>query len=199
VSTLRLNLIVMVVVIVLATGFVFGLLIPRQKELDHRRGELADKVAAVQSEQRKVGNISDLYESILEMDGKTRDFRMRLPEERRLSEFVNEVCGNLREHDINDYFPQQKPARRLEETRLPDTLQLARGIVVLPVSFTFETGFTTLFDALNGIESLPRLSHVESMKLVNDETQPGRLNVELVLHTYYQPNLSDVPLVTDGK
>lgn len=187
-SILKLNLIVVTLVLTLTAGFVLVLLIPGLETLEQRREALDKEIAEVQGKQQMVGNVSDLYASILKMDEEMSDFRKRLPAERRFGEFVNDVCESLMDRGINDYFPQQKPARYLDGTKLPDQLKRARNTVILPVSFSFETDFNTLFEFLKCIDSLPRLSHVESMQVVNEETQPGRISVEMVLHTYNNPD-----------
>ena len=187
-SILKLNLIVIAVVMVLTVGFVFVLLIPGLEDLRQRRKVLDQEIVRVQGKQQMVGNVSDLYASILEMDEEMSDFRKRLPAERRFGDFVNDVCENLMDRGINDYFPQQRPAKHLDGTRLPGFLKAARNTVILPVSLSFETDFNTLFEFLEGIDLLPRLSHVESMQVVNAETQPGRISVEMVLHTYNNPD-----------
>lgn len=188
VSILKLNLIVVAVVLAMTAGFVLGLLIPGMEDLEERRAKLAEEVARVQSKQKEVGNVSELYASIVEMDEKTHDFRKRLPAERRFGEFINDVCETLRSCNINDYFPQQKAAKRLDAAKLPASLQRAAGTVILPVSISFETRFTTTFEFLKGVGSLPRLSRVTSLKLVNSENRPGRVSVEMMLDTYHHPD-----------
>ncbi|MBN2560683.1 MAG: type 4a pilus biogenesis protein PilO [Phycisphaerae bacterium] len=184
---LKMNLIVVTIVVALTAGFVFGLLIPGSRDIEKVRGEVAEEVAAVRADQQRVGNVSELYASIMEMDERMRDFRKRLPADRQFGEFLNDLSENLKKSDINDYVVQPRRALRLDETRLPETLQLAKGTIILPVRLSFETSFTKLFEFLKNVEALPRLFHVEDVKVVNDEVQPGEVRVEILLHTYHYP------------
>ena len=186
-TTLKLNVTVVAIVLVLTSAFVFGLLMPGVGRLREARAELAEKVTKVETDQQQVGDASDLYASILQMDEKTRDFRKRLPAERQFGEFLNDLSDNLEASGIEDYSVQPRPAQVLDQTKLPASLKLTEGTVLLPVVVSFEGDFGGLFEFLRGIESLPRLSHVETLRLVNDEKRPGRVAVELTLCTYHHP------------
>ena len=187
-STMKLNLIIVGVVVTLTAGFAAGLLIPGVRDLDQARQEVADKLAVVQTEQQQVGNVSELYSSILQMDVQLTDFRKRLPEDRQFGEFLNDLSENLKRNQIDEYIVQPRPARPLDETKLPADRKLAKDTVILPVSVAFETSFTKLFEFLKSMEAMPRLYHVESLKVVNDEQRPGTVKVELGLQTYHRPS-----------
>jgi Tfp pilus assembly protein PilO len=72
--------------------------------------------------------------------------------------------------------------------RLPANLAIAKGTTLLPVSVSFEGTLAQIVDFQRRMETLPRLSLVESMKLTNDETHPGVLRVDLLLLTYCRPS-----------
>jgi Tfp pilus assembly protein PilO len=187
-STLKINLLVMAVALVLSAGFVFGLLVPGLTELKQCHAEIATLQSDVRKDQKKLGDVSRLYASILEMDDEMRDFRAQLPVERRFGQFLNDLSENLEACSISNYVVQPKPARKVEGEDLPDEFKLAEGTRILEVSISFSGGFDQLFNFLDGISSLPRLSHVESMKVVNDEKHPGRVDVEMIVHAYHQPD-----------
>lgn len=186
-TAVRLNLVVVGTVVVVTAGFAVGLLIPGLRELDRARAEVTGKVSAVQAQQQQVGNVSELYGTIQEMDRQLADFRTRLPEDRQFGEFLNELSENLKRNQIEEYVVQPRLARFLDESKLPADLALAKGTIVLPVNVSFETSFTRLFDFLKGMQAVPRLHHVESMSVVNDEQQPGLIRVEIELLTYHRP------------
>lgn len=186
-SIFKLNLIAVGVVVALTAGFAFGLLVPGVRRLDHTRQNLTQQAAAVETDQQTVGNVSDVYAAILRINEQMADFQKRLPQDRQFGEFLNEISDHLKKSDIQEYSVQPRPARQVEETKLPEELKLAKGTVILPVSLSFETSFTKLFEFLKSLQAMPRLFHVESMSLLNDETQPGRVRVEMVLQTYHRP------------
>jgi Tfp pilus assembly protein PilO len=183
----RLNLIVIAIVFVLTLAFGAGLLVPGLKDWDRTCKDVAGRIDSVRAEQQKVGNVSELYASVLRMDAQLADFRKRLPEDRQFGEFLNDLSENLKRNQIQEYVIQPRPAVQLDEARLPPDLKLAKGMVILPVSVSFESSFTRLHEFLRSMEALPRVSHVESLKVLNDEQQPGQVNVELVLQTYHRP------------
>jgi Tfp pilus assembly protein PilO len=184
VNQLKLNITAVALVIILTSAFVLGLVRPGLKELHACHTEIADKQAVVHAEQDRLGNVGDLYESILRLDEAMRGFRVRLPVERRFGEFLNDLSEHLKRCKIDDYVVQPRPALRLDESKLPESVKLAAGMTILPVNISFRSSFVQLFDFLGGIESLTRLSHVESIKVGNDEQHPGEVNVEMTLHTY---------------
>jgi Tfp pilus assembly protein PilO len=188
VNMLKLNIGAALLVIALTAAFVAGLVRPGLKQLSTCQAEITARQAAVRAEQERLGNVGGLYASVLELDEGMRDFRVRLPAERRFGEFLSDLSDNLKKCKIDDYVVQPKPALLVEEGKVPDALKLAGGTAILPVSISFRGSFVQLFDFLTGLESLPRVSHVESIRVVNDEQHPGDVSVEMTLHTYQHPD-----------
>jgi len=186
-STRKLNLIVLICGVVLTAGFVFGLLAPGIRESRRRQVSLHEKLREVAAEQQQVGNVSELYASIVELDEKLRGHRRRLPTERQFGAFLSSLSDTLKSVGVDQYVVQPRPEQQLDEARLPDRLKILRGIMILPVRVSFEGTFSQVFDFLKAVEELPRLSQLESMKLVNDQTGAGRLRAEILLHSYHRP------------
>lgn len=187
-SVLKLNLIVITVVVAMTGAFVFSLLKPGLGMLEQRRADLVHEIAMAEAAQRALGSVGNLYASLMEMDEKVADFRKRLPAKRKFGEFLNGISENLKQSRIYGYSVQPKPALHLDESRLEASMPLAKGAIVLPVNISFEGRFTKLFGFLERMAAMSRLSHVASISLENDESQPGRVSVEMTLHTYYQPD-----------
>jgi hypothetical protein len=64
---------------------------------------------------------------------------------------------------------------------------------VQPVLVQCEGGFPGLFEALHGMEQMPRLSRVASLKVTADPKRPGRVKVEMLLDTFFLPAAPPVP------
>lgn len=186
-STAKMNLAVLSAVLVLTAGFVFGLLVPGYDRLKTRRAEIEVAAARVKSDQGHVGNIGNIYKSILELDRETSDYRERLPSERRFGEFLNILSDNLKEVRIDDYVVQLRNPRGLEPESLPPQLKLAAGTTILAVNVKFDTKFERLFEFLKVVEELPRVTQVEAMQLASVDEQSNEIHVELLLHTYFHP------------
>jgi Tfp pilus assembly protein PilO len=187
-STSRANLVVLSAVLVLAAVFTFCFFIPGSRKLAQRRSEISSLASDVQSNQQAVGDISAIYAEIQRLDAEMRDFREHIPDERRFGEFLSSLSDILKAEGIENYAVQPQLERPLGETDVPCPAAIARDTVVLPVGITFESSFTQLFNFLTRVERLARLSHVDRVLLGGIEQNPGHVQVELVLHTYYKPH-----------
>jgi Tfp pilus assembly protein PilO len=194
-SIRRLNVIVVGSVLGLTALFLAALLLPGVRDLRRQRARIGEELQAVAARQQEVGHVGELYASNLEMERQVREQRRQLPADRQFGEFLNALSESLRRRKIGQYVVQPGPEQTLDEARLPDPLRVAAGTAILPVRISFEGSFAQVFDFLKDVEDLPRLSHVESMKVRNDEHGPGRVRAEIVLHTFHQPGAAPAAAV----
>ncbi|MCG8406514.1 MAG: type 4a pilus biogenesis protein PilO [Phycisphaerales bacterium] len=187
-SLFRINLIVLVTVLISTAAFAWGLLLPGLDEFRATHNKIDIELKRLEENQRAAGNISDLYASIVRLNEEMSNFRKRLPAERKFGEFLNDLSLCLERAKIEHYNIQPHQAQEVAPDKLPDELELAVNTTVLPVSVSFEGSFTGVFDFLTRLESLERLTHVESLNVVNNENRPGWVKVEIVLHTYHRPD-----------
>lgn len=185
-NRLRANLMVMVAVLVLATGFAFGLLVPGTKDLKKRRAEIGARLDEVRTEQETLGNMTELSVAIVNLEKQMRDFREKLPEERQFGEFLAAVSRAFENAGVRDYRVEPMPEMGLDKSRLPKSLSAARDTCILPVEVAFTGRFAQMVDALSALERLKRIFHVESLEVRNDEASPGRVKVRCILHTYHR-------------
>lgn len=143
-STAKMNLAVLVTVLALTAGFVFGLLVPGIGQLKSKRAEIDYALAEVSSDQMRVGDIGDVYRQIVELDREMSDYREKLPSDRRFGEFLSNLSDSLKEVRIDDYVVQPRNARRLEADSLPRELKLTAGTTILAVNIKFNTDFERL-------------------------------------------------------
>ncbi|RIK66400.1 MAG: hypothetical protein DCC65_09660 [Planctomycetota bacterium] len=183
-SAARMNLAVTAVVVAISAAFGLGAVRPGLKELEDRRAKLDAEAMKVREQQAGVGDIGRLYAAIVDLDRAMQDFRSRLPADRQFGEFLNAIAENIRSSGIEDYIVEPQSPRRIDESKLPEDLEIVKGTTVLPVRVAFECGFGPALEFLDRMENLTRLSHVESLRMVNLEEQPGRVRVEVTLHTY---------------
>jgi|CXWL01.1.fsa_nt_gi Tfp pilus assembly protein PilO len=184
-SPLRLNIMVIGAVVLLVGGFTFGLLMPGVKDLKASQAQAIEGLTRVKEGQSTIGNVSEIYEAILKMDQETKGFSRRLPNDRQFGEFLNEVSGCLKKSGIIDYSLAPQSPMTLDETQLSGDLKAARDIAILPVGISFRGKFSQVFELLDCLEHLERLSQVEKMSVINEEKRPGSVRIDLVLHTYY--------------
>lgn len=183
----KMNLAAAGVVVVLGTAFALGFLRPGVRRLEAARADAAQQVERVREKQAALGSVSDLYSSILDLGRQMFDFRKRLPSDRQFGEFLNYLSDSFRRCKIENYVVEPKPALLIDDSSVPEDLTLLAGTTVLPVRIEFQTDFPSMVKFLNRLEKNTRLSHVESISLVNDELKPGSVKADMVLHTYFHP------------
>ena len=118
-------------------------------------------------------------------------FRRKLPAERKLGEFLNDLSRCLKDSGITDYIIQPRQAIETDVSELPPGFDLAAGTTILPVSISFESSFELAFAFLSRLEALERLTHLKSIEWLNDERHVGRITTAIVLHTYHRPRIED--------
>ena len=200
-SEFRLNLIVVLMVALITIAFAFGVMFPGFREHDRRAAEVAVLAARVEEEQRRIGSVSETYTAILELERAMRGFRERVPAERRFGEFLSTLSECLKSAGVDDYVVKPTPARRIDADRLPADLQQIRGATILPVHVAFAGRLARCFEFVRRVESLTRTTGVESMTLRADKADSPELSMEVVIHTYFKPEVFDPPLqseVADG-
>ena len=182
----KLNYIVVASVVLLSAAFGGALVRPGMNDLDARYDAVREKMDVVETKQAEVGDVSRLYAAIQELDRAIEDYDVRLPRERDFGPYLEGITHSLRANNIPDYIVQPRTALSVDAELLPKDLALARGTMILPVQVSFRGSFESLFGFLDGLESMDRLSHVQTMELTNTESDPGQVSVSLVVYTYYQ-------------
>lgn len=186
-SVFRLNVMVVGLVIVSTGAFAWGWLLPGMDDLRDRHDQIATELEALQKQQRSVGDVGSLYQSIVGLSEEMSNFERRLPTKRRIGEFRHDLTQCLEGSGIRYYRPKELPAVEADPQRLPEHLRQAARTVILPIRVSFTSAFSDVFEFLKCVEDLERLSHVESVEMENDEGNPGSVRVQIVLHTFHRP------------
>lgn len=184
----KLNTLVVITMLSITGLFVGALLVPGLKELQRRRAEIHERVEEVKTTQAHIGHVSDIYTEITALDQRTCNFRTRLPADRQFGEFLRSLSDELRRLGVEQNTVQPRAEEHLEPTLLPADLKLAGTTRILPVQVSFDSNFSQVFEFLKSVEDLPRLSHVESIDITNDEHSPSHVHAEIMLITYYHPD-----------
>jgi len=193
----RLNIITILVVLLMSSGFVFGLLMPGARQMQNLREAIAAEQQGVAMRQAEVGDISGLYQQLVELSDDVSTFRERLPADRRLGEFLNNLSDAMSQTGITDFHVQPLPATRVSSEDLPPRLKLAEGTGILPVQIGFRADFQKAFELLGAIELLPRLAYVERLDVEAEDELTGRLSVTMVVQAFHHNHeqlIGDVPV-----
>ncbi len=185
-SLLKVNLAVLLTVLASTTAFAFGLLLPGMEDLRLKERQIDSALEKVRVAQSAVGDVSELYSSILSLNEEMSSFRKKLPAERQFGEFLNALSQCLERSGISDYNIQPKQAETLNAESMPEKLKLAAGTTILPVSVIFEARFGNVFEFLDCVESIDRIVHLDSITLSNHSENPGWIRAEIELQTYHR-------------
>lgn len=60
-------------------------------------------------------------------------------------------------------------------------------VIELPVELTFSGQSQLVFGFVERIENMPRLIHVDSLRIARDATQKGQVNASVKLRTFFSP------------
>lgn len=185
-NSARLNLAFVAIVLISAGGFAVGMVVPGWRELESERDRIGVELDQAQQAQAAVSDMTAMYSNVLQL--KEREFQLweRIPVEPRVSEFANGLVKSLATLGITQSDIQQELAKNVDETKLPETLRLASNITVLPMTIKFDANFNQVAQFLDAIAAMPRLVHVDDLRLQNNESKPGRLRVAIVLHAYHR-------------
>src|SRR5262245_50370743 len=160
-SPVKLNVIIISVVLGICAIFSFCFMLPGTKSLSAKEKEVSGEIEQVRNKQIELGNVSELYSSIQEMDQQMKDFREKLPPDKAFGEFLRDVSENLKKEGIDDFVVQPRQPLRIDETHLPPAFDAVKGTVILPVGLQFETSFEKVFSFLASMDELTRISNVE--------------------------------------
>ncbi|MEE8170885.1 MAG: type 4a pilus biogenesis protein PilO [Phycisphaerae bacterium] len=180
-------------VLVLTGAFVWYALSPGASRLKVARADLRAKLQDIQAENERLADLERLDTEVAALRRRTQDFETRIPDEHGLGEFLRDLATILESNGLEKYTFQPRPAYPVLPEQLPNALHdVAAALRVQPVVVQFEGDFESLYAGLRMLEELPRLSHVETMKLSGDAERPGRIKVEMTLRTFFRATRGDI-------
>ncbi len=180
----KLNAIFVTAIVIAAGAFSIGLVFPGLKELEQERNRISEELSQAAGIQRQVGDISSLYQDLMDLREREKALWYEVPPEPRLGQLLNQLSKCVLATGVEKYDIQPDMPRDVDPARLPDQLRLASNLTVQPVVLKFEGKFGQFLQLLEEIKKLERLVRVDTMKILNNESKPGVLSIELVLHAY---------------
>lgn len=184
-STKRLNVTTILVVVALSAGFLFGLMLPGERRLSALQASIAQEQAQVARQQAEVGNVSEVYLQLQALAGRLKTFRRQLPSDRRVGEFLNDLSDTMTRTGITEFQVQQLPATRVMSNDLPENMKQVNGTGVQPVRISFRSDFRKAFELLGAIEKLARLAYVEQFEVKVEDEFSGVVSVTMVVQAFH--------------
>lgn len=198
-SPMRLNILFVVIVTILTGGFTAGVLLPGLRELGNARKEVTDAADRTRQAQVSAGEESAVYQAILDLENELAESRRHIPAERQFGEFLNDVSEALRSLEVADYELRPLTERPLAAEEGPIRDAGKSRAYVLPVRVKIRCSFKTAFDFLERLGAMGRLTRVAAMKIESAGSRVPRVEVQMLIETYYCPEDTEVASARVGE
>ncbi|MHC4572814.1 MAG: type IV pilus inner membrane component PilO [Planctomycetota bacterium] len=131
--------------------------------------ETAIAKARAESEQLPV-----LTRRLQELKSAVADYESKVPGNRDLGAFLQQIASMMHEHDLKDQLVQ--PGKEVR----------AEGLKCIPINMQCKGGLKQIFEFFGSLQSLDRLVRVEHVKLKNDSNFGGQVSMETKTFIYYR-------------
>ncbi len=153
--------------------FVAVIYVPKSSQLSGLRAEITkskQELAALTDRATETPLVAaEIEKQLVEHQRNLR----RLPRQASLPEFLHEVSSILAEEETARRVLQEGSGR------------IQNGYIESPITIAFDSTFVGVYRTLSRIEQLPRLSRIDSVRLVSVADQPGLVRVELKLVVFH--------------
>jgi len=182
--------------------FVVVVCLPNARALKHVSDELATAEQLLATKMNEVKELPGVAENVARIKQERDGQLLKVPCEPRLPEFLGTVADILRSEKIveRELVPQRPKAvqKDVEWTRKAEDgtsrkEKLAVSYTELPINITFRAPFRSAFRVLSRLQDLPRVSHVEQVKLSTVPRAPDRVQVDMQVVIYHHNEQVDKP------
>ncbi|MBN2584339.1 MAG: type 4a pilus biogenesis protein PilO [Planctomycetes bacterium] len=171
--TVRSQWITVVVALVMVASFVAVFYIPNARKLGAAETSLKEAEADLQEKLMRSKDLPVLRDEVRAMEvGYQRDLA-RIPAEPRTPEFLEAVTAIMKEADIG------------QREVLPQAPRVRTEYVEQPISISFEAPFDAAHEVLTRIETMDRITRVESLEMVSTPEAEGDVRVKLSVVVFY--------------
>ncbi len=195
-----------VAVVVVAAGFIGGIVVPAEKRLEDKRQRCAHLQTEIAREQTVVESLRPVWQEYMELCERLADLTTRIPADKELSDAFARITDMIREAGLSR--PAIQPARRYPAAEgVVDAPPGADRIVVQAVMVQFEGPMPSVFQFLGALEHWKRVARVERMRIVairrgarseggggsSDRTPVVRCDLVLSLYYGSRPGAAPTP------
>lgn len=172
-----------------ALAFCVLVLVPGERKLKTARGATQSLRDAIAAESIRYLSLEGLNQEVQRLRRGTRDFEDRVPTDHRLGDFLRDLAAVLQRSGMENHILQPRPVQAVLPQQLPAGCESQfAALRVQPVLVQCEGNFGGVCTSLRGLETLPRISRVASLKITADPSRPGRIKIEMLLDTFFLPS-----------
>jgi len=159
---------------VMIVGFVLFRYLPLQRRIKAIKGKRAAQMLAITKASSESRRLPALKEELIEMQQAVAIYERRVPGERALGVFLQEIAGLMNEHNLREQLVQ--PGKQIEADKLN----------CIPVNMQCKGKLGQIFGFYKSLQKLDRLARIEQVKLVNDKNFTGEVSMQTKAIIYYR-------------
>ncbi|MHC4115575.1 MAG: type IV pilus inner membrane component PilO [Planctomycetota bacterium] len=171
----RQQIIICVVAIGIIGGFIFLKYLPFQRKIRAIELERAGIQHMVERARIESEKLPALNEEVTEWQGLVAKYELKIPVNRDLGSFLQEVADLMNQHELTRQ--QIQPSTEIEVDELK----------CIPVSMKCKGRLEQLFEFYKSLQNLDRLVRIEHVQLENEGDFNGEVSMETEAIVYYRP------------
>jgi Tfp pilus assembly protein PilO len=138
----------------------------------------AIQLSAGTKTETQIKNLPTLKSQLKEMQAKVGDYNAKVPDERRLGVFLQEIADVMNKHNLSEQMVQ------------PDSEMQAGNISCIPVRMQCSGSLQQIFEFLKSLQTVERLVRIEQVQLKNDQNMNGIVTMAAKGNIYYRTSAS---------
>lgn len=139
--------------------------------IKHAKAERAMSIAKGAADARQ---LPLLEEQLLKLEAKLGDYEANIPEQRSHGVFLHRIAELMKEHNLSEQVIT--PGEELEADKFN----------CIPVSMRCKGKLAQISEFYRRLQNLDRLVRIEKVKLSNDNSYSGQINMETEVVVYYR-------------
>ncbi len=159
-------------------GFFLLRYVSLQRQISFAKQEIAKQDAVIAKASVQRGQLDVLKEQLLKFQNDAEDFDRRMPSQRDLGVFLQEITALMNEQGLKEQLIE------------PGEEVVAEKFNCIPVAIHCRGRLEQLFAFYKSLPTLDRLVRIEEARLVNDKDFSGQVNMETKAVIYYRADNS---------
>lgn len=161
------------VILGLVVVYVAGLWWPQQRQISATQNQIAEFEQQLGLTKGRTDGLSILAGEVDELRRMIATNNKEIPEHAELATVLREISLQIETMQLTGQGISTRPTVEKDD------------YVILPVDLTFRGGSTSVFRFINEIESMRRLTQVESIEVIKSIDTPGEVQANVKLMTYF--------------
>jgi Tfp pilus assembly protein PilO len=165
-----------IIIAVIAMTAVFAVLqyLPLRSRAHAMEQVKAAQVSAGSMTETQIKSLPALRTQLGQMQTKVGNYEAKIPDERALGAFLQEIADVMNKHNLTDQLVQPENEIKID------------NIMCIPVRMQCSGTFRQIFEFFESLEKLERLIRIEQVQLKNDRDLSGLVTMVARADIYYR-------------